>query len=117
MLTRLWVTAAVTLIGLAGLTVGAQETAGEDPQAITARGVIEDLAETDDGDEVLTLKTEDDTFLMLVLEPTTEVWYGDTQASTDDLWEEIGAGVEVEYVVREGQKVLTKVRFPSDIEE
>ena len=118
MLKKQWMTAATVLIGMTALVACQSQTGyGEEPPLVKAKGVIEDFVETDDGEQVLTLTVADDTYLELYLTSTTEVWTGDTIASTDLLEEAWDMEVEVEYVVEEDRNVLHKLWLPSEVEE
>jgi hypothetical protein len=110
---RQWLVSGWVLIALAAL-IAVQSAYGEEPQVIKTTGVIDDVFETEDGEEVLTLVLRDETILALQITPATEVWNGEVEASTDLLWEAMDEEVEVEYVVQEGRNVLRKVSFLSE---
>jgi hypothetical protein len=118
MLEKQWMKAAAVLIGMTAL-IACQSltTYGETPSLLKAKGIVEDFVETDDGEQVLTLNLSDDTSLELYLISTTEVWTGDTLASTDLLEEAWDMEVEVEYGVEGDRNVLHKLWLLSDVEE
>jgi len=109
---------AVSAVVAAGIAIGAgvARAAAQEEESVKVRGVIADVTESDDG-VVLALIEVDDMTLSVAVTGKTKVSLDGEEVPAEDVWDQIGADVVVDYVTGDDHLTARSLAIQSVSEE
>jgi hypothetical protein len=109
---------AVSAVVVAGVVIGhgAARAAAQEGESVKVRGVIGDVTESDDG-VVLALIEVDDMTLSVAVSGTTKVSVDGEEVPAEDVWDQVGAEVVVDYVTGDDHLTARSLAIQSVTED